>query len=121
MKLELAIKPDGKWTTCFDVPNVKLPNLAYLGFTAETGELSDNHDLISVDTKNLYDYEARKNARSGAKVDDLYESKYKTNYANTQGSGWGWFFLKIVLFLLVLAGAYAGFTAYRSSYRGSRF
>ena len=121
MKLELAIKADGKWTTCFDVPNVKLPNVAYLGFTAETGELSDNHDLISVDTKNLYDYEARKNARTAAKVDDMYESKYKTNYANSQKGGWGWFFLKMVMFLLVLVGAYVGFTLYRSSYRGSRF
>ncbi|KAJ9639511.1 hypothetical protein H2199_006546 [Coniosporium tulheliwenetii] len=54
LSLELQYKSESTWTPCFDIPSVKIPSVAYLGFSAETGELSDNHDIISVQTKNLY-------------------------------------------------------------------
>jgi lectin, mannose-binding 2 len=36
------------WKECFSVDNVRLPTRYYLGFSAATGDLSDNHDIISV-------------------------------------------------------------------------
>ena len=55
LKLELQYKKTEDFQLCFEVENPPaIPNVAYLGFSAETGELSDNHDIISVKSKNLY-------------------------------------------------------------------
>lgn len=114
LRLEIQYKSEGEWTQCFEVQNFKVPPVAYLGFSAETGELSDNHDIISVRTHNLY----KKNPGG------------KPITANTQGgkagsfmvrpkesSSWTWFFMKFVLFGLALTGAYVGFTIYRTRQR----
>jgi mannose-binding lectin 2 len=44
----------GTWTPCFLVNNVDLPTGYYFGFTAATGDLADNHDIVSV---KVYDVE----------------------------------------------------------------
>jgi len=36
------------WKECFVVNNVKLPTNYFFGFSAATGDLADNHDIISV-------------------------------------------------------------------------
>lgn len=36
-----------EWKLCFESPNVKLPTGYYFGASATTGDLSDNHDIIS--------------------------------------------------------------------------
>jgi mannose-binding lectin 2 len=53
--LELKVQWRGweEWDTCFTIPNVTLPSVTYLGFSAITGEISDNHDIISVTTTNI--------------------------------------------------------------------
>lgn len=38
----------GEWQECFVVRSVHLPNDYYFGFTAATGDLADNHDILSV-------------------------------------------------------------------------
>ncbi|GAA6036842.1 hypothetical protein JCM8097_006308 [Rhodosporidiobolus ruineniae] len=53
--LELAVhhaKWD-EWTTCFAVEGVELPSNPFLGFSALTGDVSDNHDIISISTSNV--------------------------------------------------------------------
>lgn len=118
LKVELQYKKEDEWTPCFDVPNVKLPGVTYLGFSAETGELSDNHDIIKVETKNLY-------SPSGAAgtPKDYSKNAYKPNQYKKEGSsgGWGWFFLKFILFGLVVVGGYVGFTVLRANRRRDRF
>ncbi|KAF8475979.1 putative lectin family integral membrane protein [Kalaharituber pfeilii] len=54
LQLELQYKDENAWVTCFNVPNVTLPTVSYLGFSAHCGELSDNHDIISITSNNLY-------------------------------------------------------------------
>jgi mannose-binding lectin 2 len=111
--LDLQYKNEQDWENCFSLGDVKIPSVAYLGFSAETGELSDDHDVISVATKNLY-------APAGGATGDGKEktkggkswSKGKAN--KKEGGGWGWFFFKFVIFGLVVTGAYVGFTAYRT-------
>ncbi|KAG0257507.1 hypothetical protein BGZ95_005218, partial [Linnemannia exigua] len=39
-----------EWDDCFTLSDIKLPALSYLGFTSVTGEVHDNHDIISVTT-----------------------------------------------------------------------
>ncbi|CDW53900.1 protein RRP5 [Trichuris trichiura] len=42
------VKNEGIWDHCFTVPNVILPLNYHFGFSAATGDLSDNHDIIGV-------------------------------------------------------------------------
>ncbi|KAF2086427.1 hypothetical protein K490DRAFT_66622 [Saccharata proteae CBS 121410] len=125
LKLELQYKSESDWVECFSVNGIKIPPVAYLGFSAETGELSDNHDIISVSTKNLYS-PSGKGSSGAADVragrnnpQKLKPSRGKKGKSN--GGGWGWFFLKFVLFGLVLTGGYVGFTMYRAQQNRSRF
>jgi len=110
---------EGEWVPCFDIPNIKIPSVAYLGFSAETGELSDNFDIISVATKNLY---SAAQAGSQRKKQEPGKQKVKGHdFSFSKGGSWSLFFLKVVLFLVVCAGAYVGYTIYRSARRNSRF
>ncbi|XP_075714706.1 VIP36-like protein isoform X2 [Rhinoderma darwinii] len=49
-RLTVMIDIDGKqeWRDCLDVPGVRLPRGYYFGSSAATGDLSDNHDIISL-------------------------------------------------------------------------
>lgn len=132
LKLMLMYKTEGRWELCFETDEPPLiPGVAYLGFSAETGELSDNHDIISVATKNLYDTKGKqgesatdkKNGGGGSKNDakpsKKGKGKGKTGKAPKEGGGWGWFLFKVVMFFGVIGGAYVGFTAWRTQQRRS--
>ncbi|XP_018411298.1 PREDICTED: VIP36-like protein isoform X2 [Nanorana parkeri] len=49
-RLTVMLDIDGKqeWRDCLDVPGVRLPRGYYFGSSAVTGDLSDNHDVISL-------------------------------------------------------------------------
>ncbi|XP_028827101.1 lectin, mannose-binding 2-like a isoform X2 [Denticeps clupeoides] len=49
-RLTIMIDIDGQheWRDCLDIPGVRLPMGYYFGASAVTGDLSDNHDLISL-------------------------------------------------------------------------
>jgi mannose-binding lectin 2 len=125
LKLELQHKESPEWTQCFKLNNVAIPSVAYLGFSAHTGELSDNHDIISVETKNLYTPNPASSKTAHGGSDKGPKDKQHVDFSHSMshhgGGGWGWFLFKIVLFFLVVAGGYAGFTAWRAQSRGSRF
>ncbi|KAI9843642.1 MAG: hypothetical protein M1837_006224 [Sclerophora amabilis] len=112
------------WEPCFSMPSVKIPTVAYIGFSAETGELSENHDIIRVDTKNLYTVSA-KNPSGKGKGDARGSGKGRggSDSRKREGGGWGWFFIKFVLFLVACGAAYVGWTIFRAQQRsrGSRF
>ena len=112
LTVDLMYKKEDEWTRCFEVPNVKLPSVTYLGFSAETGELSDKHDIIKVETKNLYSPSGR-TGTGAAGSKDYSRSKGRPKKAKQSG-GWFWFFIKFLMFGLAVAGAYVGFTMYRS-------
>lgn len=56
-RLTVSTNVDGTnvWTECFSIDRVYLPLGYFFGFTAATGELTDNHDIISVHTYRLDD------------------------------------------------------------------
>lgn len=120
LKLELQYREENEWTTCFDISQPPaIPNIAYLGFSAETGELSDNHDIISVTTKNLYSAPgSAPNSSPGNKGRGNQNSSFG---GSSQGGTWTWFFTKIILFFVVIGAAYVGYTAYRTKSRSHRF
>ncbi|CAI6088923.1 unnamed protein product [Clonostachys chloroleuca] len=112
LKLELQYKKETDWMTCFDIETPPaIPNIAYLGFSAETGELSDNHDIISVKAKNLY----MSPSTAGSSKSPGGKGRNKNRVTPPkQGGSWGWFFAKILIFFLLVGGAYVGYTAYRT-------
>ena len=114
LKVEVQYKAPDEWTECFETEAIKLPQSTYLGFSAETGELSDNHDIISVSSSNLHIRQDR--GPTGSKK----AKPYNPGGDKERGS-WRWFFLKIVLLGIVVVGGYVGYTMYRASKRNSRF
>jgi mannose-binding lectin 2 len=104
---------------------VRLPSVAYLGFSAETGELSDNHDIISVITKSLYEpnVPGKEEGRPGHGGDTKAQGKKGKTYDPNRGEsrGWGWTFIKLVLVIVGIIGTYVAYTAWRAQLRRSRF
>jgi len=120
LKLELQYKAVDQWVECFKADNVALPPVAYLGFSADCGELSENHDIISISAKNLY---SSNPSKPGPGKSGPGKSNKSSNSNSTEGKqgGWGWFILKLIIFGIVCAGGYVGWVAYRSQRRASRF
>ena len=120
LKLELQYKAEDQWEKCFETTSPPLiPSVAYLGFSAETGELSDNHDIINVATKNLYDTKGRMDTSPNKPGSPAKNGKAKYKGDKKQGGSWSWFFFKIVIFLMLVAGGYVGYTAWRTQQRRS--
>jgi len=121
LKLELQYKTEGEWTLCFETNEPPaIPQIAYLGFSAETGELSDNHDIISVRARNLY-MAPKSSGSSKGSAGGSSKSKSKKYKKKGQSGGWFWFLAKIMLVVLVAGGAYVGYTAYRANKKTHRF
>ncbi|XP_034751732.1 lectin, mannose-binding 2-like a isoform X1 [Etheostoma cragini] len=61
-RLTVMIDIDGQheWRDCLDIPGVRLPKGYYFGATAITGDLSDNHDIISLKLYQLTVLRSRK-------------------------------------------------------------
>lgn len=124
LKLELQYKAEDQWVLCFekdDPPTI--PSVAYLGFSAETGELSDNFDIISVNSKNLY-VTGEVPSESKKKLEEARKkaSKAGKKISREGGGGWGWFLFKVVAFFLVCGGGYVGYNTYmKNSKRSHRF
>jgi mannose-binding lectin 2 len=126
LKLELQYKAEDQWELCFETTEPpSIPAVSYLGFSAETGELSDNHDIISVQTKNLYDTTNRPDRTMNKPATGkgrTTKAKSRSHVTPTKKSGgWFWFLFKITLFGLVLGGGYVGYQTWRKNQRSHRF
>lgn len=119
-KVELQYRRDDPddWEECFETGPIKLPPMYYLGLSAETGDLSDNHDIIGISSSNLH-LEQRPDGSKAASA-PIKAHPYNPGGQRERGS-WRWFLLKVVLFAIALVGAYVGWTVYRANRRGSRF
>jgi len=123
LELQLQYKAADQWTQCFKVTAddgkgpVKMPNAAYLGFSAHTGELSDNFDIVNVDTRNLYSPVASGGRGSQNGPPNRKGGPANIMSGNKSSGGWGWFLFKVVAFFIVAGGAYVGYTAYRTKQR----
>ncbi|KAI1326382.1 concanavalin A-like lectin/glucanase domain-containing protein [Xylariaceae sp. FL0255] len=117
LKLELQYKTEDDWQLCFesnDPPSI--PSVTYLGFSAETGELSDNHEIISIEAKNLYTTgggSGQGNMNAGGR------SGRRGGKGRKQGGSWTWFLFKIALVFLAIGGGYVGYTAWRTNQKRS--
>ena len=89
--------------------------------SAETGELSDNHDIISLKAENLYAL----NRNAGSKDSDGPKKSGgrggNSRVGQKESGSWSWFLFKVVMFLGACVGGYVGWTIYRTKARASRF
>ncbi|OJJ47116.1 hypothetical protein ASPZODRAFT_132061 [Penicilliopsis zonata CBS 506.65] len=123
LTLDLQYKTEDSWVNCFTLTapetNIAIPSVAYLGLSAETGEVTDNHDIISLKAQNLYSVS---NSKARKDRDGPGKSRNRSKPSKKQKKGsWSWFLFKTVLFFLAVAGAYVGYTTYRAKQRYSRF
>lgn len=119
LSLQLQYKAEDMWSACFHIEHseatpLKLPNVAYLGFSAETGELSDNFDIISVEAKNLYNPGGSAGGSGSTHAGNKPKARVKLS---SSGGSWAWFFFKFFIFCGVVVGGYVGWTMYRTNKR----
>ncbi|TKY88785.1 hypothetical protein EX895_002416 [Sporisorium graminicola] len=73
------------WESCFKLDNVTLPLNPYLGFSALTGDVSDNHDIVSVTTSNIV-YRNKTPQQMHEMKKKLFPEKYGVK--NSKKKGW---------------------------------
>ncbi|TPX32761.1 hypothetical protein SeMB42_g07581 [Synchytrium endobioticum] len=53
LQVQLNVQGLNVWETCFVANNITLPTTAYMGFSAWTGDVSDNHDILRVASSSI--------------------------------------------------------------------
>ncbi|RKP13611.1 legume-like lectin [Piptocephalis cylindrospora] len=106
--LKLEIKYDGAeaWAECFTAHNTKLPKDVFLGFSAHTGEVHDNHDVVYVSSNRIL-------SKPPPNSQPMNGPSGSGNFGGpaSSGSAIGWFF-KLVLLTLVCGVAFVGYRTY---------
>lgn len=135
LSLELQYKKDEGWQPCFNIPNVTLPTVTYLGFSAHTGEVSgisravfslmlDNHDIISVETRTIYSLpihgQGRPDPKQGSNEQIKGKGISKPPKNLPKGDSFGMALLRVIGVLVIMGLLYFGWTAYRVR-QGDRF
>ncbi|KAL7277709.1 hypothetical protein ACG7TL_008644 [Trametes sanguinea] len=92
-----------EWTDCFTVYGLTLPLAPYVGFSAMTGDVTDNHDIISVTTYSaiLSSPDAQRDKLSGASGKRVSSS-----------SGGGGFFSWVLFFFSLIGKLFLAFVAF---------
>ncbi|KAF8932930.1 concanavalin A-like lectin/glucanase domain-containing protein [Dissophora ornata] len=101
LNLKLQTSEWDLWEECFTLMDFKLPPSVYLGFTAHTGEVHENHDIIGVSTSLL-----------NMATDDFDANKHNNTPPPSSKTGFGW-----VAKFIVATGVFSGviFVAYKMS------
>ncbi|OSC97331.1 legume-like lectin [Trametes coccinea BRFM310] len=92
-----------EWTDCFTVYGLTLPLAPYVGFSAMTGDVTDNHDIISVTTYSaiLSSPDAQRDKLSGASGKRVSSS-----------GGGGGFFSWVLFFFSLIGKLFLAFVAF---------
>ncbi|KAK9380154.1 legume-like lectin family-domain-containing protein [Kockiozyma suomiensis] len=105
LRVDLQYKEPEKWTQCFRISNPPdLPQTAYLSFSAETGELSENHDINEVEVNMLVATNAELHGQPLTKLTSPPSVVQKK-----KSGSWFWFFVKLGL---LGTAAYFGYKKY---------
>ncbi|WWC91551.1 uncharacterized protein L201_006497 [Kwoniella dendrophila CBS 6074] len=128
LQVKVQTKYVNDWKLCFETP-VDLPDNPYIGFSAATGDVSDNHDIVSVNT---FSATLRPQFRSTAQAplaaaDTVEKAKSgkgkpssKSSSSGGGAAGWFLFILKGIGILAFVAFAIAAFRTYSAQKKQKR-
>ncbi|XP_046858583.1 vesicular integral-membrane protein VIP36-like [Xenia sp. Carnegie-2017] len=103
------IDSDGEWKACLQVSGIRLPTSYFIGLSAATGNLADNHDIVGL---KFYELEVEKDeqtVRSTENTDDIVpfvkaepvkepvENSPKGHYTRRMTKAFTWFFWILVV------------------------
>ncbi|CAK9786021.1 lectin [Cutaneotrichosporon oleaginosum] len=122
LRLETQFDEWDKWDVCFDAPNVELPSSPFIGFTALTGDVADNHDIVGVSTYSATLYEKYRPAQNvGVGAPPMQKPLAQTRDHLSGGrapvktggaAGWFLFILKLIGVAAFVAFAVAAYRTY---------
>ncbi|CAL1711508.1 unnamed protein product [Somion occarium] len=112
LDVKIQYKAWDEWSDCFTVPNVELPLAPFLGFSALTGDVFDNHDIISITT-----YSAILSSPDAPR--DKIGVGIGSSSRLAGSSSYFWTLVKFALFVGVCAGAFYGYRTYSSRQGGA--
>lgn len=134
LSVEMDYRGRGKYEKCFEVEDYDLGDTAYLALSAQTGELSENHDIHSLHVYQLakpprgfadvdYHFNGNKNARYDPNSRNTASTNRKSSYETSEGGFFAgvWALIKLI-FKMILFGAvlYAGYVGYRAWRRNQK-
>lgn len=113
------------WAPCFSIDGVKLPTGYYFGMSATTGDLSDNHDIISIRT---YELDTPEGVSKDERADIEPMAEYfaaprdhkEDDPAPSSMSGVKLFFLLLLGVLVCIACVVIGIMIYQNQQENSR-
>ena len=127
-RLTISTDIEGKnvWKECFSTSDVRLPTNYYFGFSAATGELSDNHDIISVHTYQLDSTEQRRAEERRNIIPNAPAAEAeRVHVDDPKGSGWSALKIFFLIIFLIVACAGIGVGGYyymnKRQYQRTRF
>lgn len=128
LSLDLDYQQKGTWQSCFtlDYTEYEIPQGSFLGFSARTGQLHENHEIHGVRVYSLrnppssypelleIDRGLPAAQRTTSYSNDFSAGSNKNknknkSRASKQGGSWWGFFGKILLVILVVAVAFVGY------------
>ncbi|ESO82839.1 hypothetical protein LOTGIDRAFT_203299 [Lottia gigantea] len=127
LKVSMDIDNKNEWKECFTVKGVLLPVGYYFGVSAATGELADNHDIISVkfyeldtdDTNDTPPYTGLPEAKYMEEPRDRVDEN-KGSYLLGNLSGIKLFFVIILIIIGVCVCGVVGFVVFQKRQENSR-
>ncbi|KZT22503.1 hypothetical protein NEOLEDRAFT_1119579 [Neolentinus lepideus HHB14362 ss-1] len=108
-----------EWTDCFTLTDVSIPPSPFLGFSALTGAVSDNHDIIAVTTSSAI-LSPQDKPRDKLRA-SFFGRGRKGGSSPSDSSSWSWFFVKLFLFVGACAGGWFGWQQYQRRQRYGGF
>ncbi|WVQ72960.1 hypothetical protein IAR50_002522 [Cryptococcus sp. DSM 104548] len=120
LQLKLQTRKVDEWKICFET-NVELPESPYIGFSAATGDVSDNHDIISVSTHSVTVKPEHRDIKQALGADANRSGKgRKADKSSGGGAGWFMFILKFIGVIAFIAFGVAAFRTYNAQKRSKR-
>ncbi|WVO18712.1 hypothetical protein L204_106432 [Cryptococcus depauperatus] len=121
LQLKLQTKNVDEWKICFQT-NVEIPEGSYIGFSAVTGDVSDNHDIISVNTASVTVHPKHRINQVPVSVGTTDKSGKDRKLSKRSGSSSGWFtfVLKAIGVVAFIAFAVAAYRTYDAQQRSKR-